>query len=184
MHKVEVKLYTKHPNLDTKQDWGLTKKQFKAKFSTYTVKKSTKDKSYNNYLHSERWKKKRYKVLKRDNFQCANCHSKYILQIHHLTYKNIFREPLCDLIALCKDCHTKHHDGLPIHINGRQITHLIPRDSKSVGSPSISWKSKSSRTKSRKHRKPKPQLIISNPPLKYGESKLKDKWLAQKGIEC
>jgi predicted HNH restriction endonuclease len=30
-------------------------------------------------------------------------------QVHHKTYKNIFNEPLSDLLAVCASCHAEMH---------------------------------------------------------------------------
>lgn len=64
---------------------------------------------YKRYLKSSRWKAKRWIVLQRDNFICSKCKRKHRLQIHHLTYKNVFHEPLRDLVTLCRLCHKKQH---------------------------------------------------------------------------
>jgi len=64
---------------------------------------------YKQYLKSDKWKRKRYAVLQRDGFRCVRCGSKNNLQVHHKTYRNIFNEPLSDLITLCKKCHKKQH---------------------------------------------------------------------------
>lgn len=71
---------------------------------------------YREYLQSEKWKKKRQKVLKRDNFECQyrvwiffKCKSKKKLQVHHKTYKRVFRERMSDLVTLCEKCHKKEH---------------------------------------------------------------------------
>jgi len=65
---------------------------------------------YKAYLYSEKWKKKRKKILKRDNFTCQDCGSKNHLQVHHLTYKNIGNERLNELITVCAHCHKKRHN--------------------------------------------------------------------------
>ena len=64
---------------------------------------------YKQYLKSDKWHKKRLAVLQRDGFRCVRCGSKNQLQVHHKTYRNIFNEPLSDLITLCKKCHKKQH---------------------------------------------------------------------------
>lgn len=62
---------------------------------------------YNEYLNSEKWKVKRKKVLERDNYLCQACLTNKAEQIHHLTYNNIYDEPLYELISVCKRCHIK-----------------------------------------------------------------------------
>ena len=65
---------------------------------------------YSKYLKSQEWKKKREEVLERDGYKCQKCEATENLQVHHLTYKNIFNEPLEDLQTLCADCHRKVHE--------------------------------------------------------------------------
>ena len=64
------------------------------------------------YLKSKEWKEKRKKVLQRDNYRCKKCGSKTNLHIHHISYKNIGKEPLDDLVTLCDNCHKKLHDSI------------------------------------------------------------------------
>jgi 5-methylcytosine-specific restriction endonuclease McrA len=64
---------------------------------------------YKNYLESTKWRAKRLRVLRRDNFVCQKCKKQQATQVHHLTYKRIYNEPLTDLLSVCKDCHEKIH---------------------------------------------------------------------------
>ena len=64
---------------------------------------------YYNYLKSVKWKNKRKLVIEDRDGKCEICNSKEKLEVHHLTYKNIFNEPLCDLQLLCHQCHSKIH---------------------------------------------------------------------------
>jgi len=78
-----------------------------------TMLKKLKDKiwrlRYKHYLKSDKWQHKRFLVLQRDGFKCRRCGSKNQLNVHHLTYANVFNEPLCDLITLCRKCHKQEH---------------------------------------------------------------------------
>ena len=60
---------------------------------------------YNEYLASDKWGKKRARVLKRDNYMCQACLSRRASEVHHLTYKHVFDEPLFELTSLCSTCH-------------------------------------------------------------------------------
>jgi 5-methylcytosine-specific restriction endonuclease McrA len=62
---------------------------------------------YNQYLNSDKWKLKRRKVLERDNYLCQACLTNEAQEVHHLTYENIYDEPLFELISVCKRCHEK-----------------------------------------------------------------------------
>lgn len=75
----------------------------------YFKRKLRRDYYRNDYLKSEAWQRKRYLVLKRDNWRCVYCGAR-ATQVHHLKYaKNIGREPIDWLVSICDECHkTKH----------------------------------------------------------------------------
>jgi transcription elongation factor Elf1 len=64
---------------------------------------------YNGYLQTPKWRDKRDRVLRRDNYVCKACEHRRATQAHHLTYKHAFDEPLFDLIAICDLCHESLH---------------------------------------------------------------------------
>ena len=61
------------------------------------------------YLISPEWKTKRKQALKAANYSCQLCKAETDLHVHHISYKNLFRENPEDLAALCSDCHTYIH---------------------------------------------------------------------------
>lgn len=61
------------------------------------------------YLISPEWKTKRKQALKAANYSCQLCKAETDLHVHHISYKNLFRENPEDLAALCSDCHTYVH---------------------------------------------------------------------------
>lgn len=63
--------------------------------------------TYQEYLDSPAWEMKRDKVIERDGDQCV-CGAQ-ATEVHHKTYNNIGKEPLSDLVALCKECHDRVH---------------------------------------------------------------------------
>lgn len=72
-------------------------------------RKMRRDYYHNDYLQSEAWQRKRYLVLKRDNWRCVYC-GKRATQVHHLKYaKNIGREPIDWLVSICDECHKARH---------------------------------------------------------------------------
>lgn len=82
--------------------------------SLYETKKgidyqTSKYYKYREYLLSPEWREKRTLVLQRDNNFCHACKEQSAEQVHHLTYDNLFNEPLEDLQALCCKCHDKIH---------------------------------------------------------------------------
>ena len=65
---------------------------------------------YREYLKSDEWKRKRYVVLKRDNWTCQYC-GKKATQVHHLKYAKyqIGKEPIKWLVSVCRPCHKDQH---------------------------------------------------------------------------
>ena len=61
------------------------------------------------YLDSPAWQMKRNAVIQRDGYQCV-CGAQ-ATEMHHKTYDNIGREPLSDLVFLCKPCHERVHES-------------------------------------------------------------------------
>lgn len=64
----------------------------------------------NEYLQSDEWKRKRYVVLRRDNWRCVYCGDR-ATQVHHTRYakRRIGKEPIEWLVSVCKSCHDKQH---------------------------------------------------------------------------
>lgn len=62
------------------------------------------------YLQSDAWQRKRYLVLKRDNWRCVYCGGR-ATQVHHTRYakRNIGKEPIEWLVSVCKTCHDAQH---------------------------------------------------------------------------
>ncbi len=63
------------------------------------------------YLKSDAWKRKRYVVLKRDNWLCVHCGAR-ATEVHHKRYakKNIGKEPIEWLVSVCRSCHDSIHN--------------------------------------------------------------------------
>ncbi len=67
------------------------------------------------YFKSDIWITIRRDILKRDNYQCQLCLLSIpdvLLNVHHKTYKNLFKEKSKELITLCTKCHTQTHEQL------------------------------------------------------------------------
>lgn len=73
-------------------------------------RKKRRDYYRNVYLKSEAWQRKRYVVLKRDNWRCVYCGGR-ATEVHHKRYAkyNIGREPIKWLVSVCKACHERLH---------------------------------------------------------------------------
>jgi len=89
--------------------YGKKRKKFKK-----PKKVSVWKKQYLEYLGSEEWKNKKKEFLSFLKsggcpIQCDICGEKKRLQVHHLSYENIFNEDIYDLQLLCVNCHRKAH---------------------------------------------------------------------------
>ena len=60
---------------------------------------------YNAYLRTPEWREKRKLVLIRDGHRCTACSTAEAEEVHHITYRHAFNEPLFDLTAVCSACH-------------------------------------------------------------------------------
>ena len=62
---------------------------------------------YVKYLRSDKWKRKRLALGFQRQFTCERCgqYCKDRYEVHHKTYRNVFKEPLCDLMLMCPNCH-------------------------------------------------------------------------------
>lgn len=65
---------------------------------------------YNRYIKSPIWSKKRKEAFLFHGKFCHKCTNTTNLQVHHLTYENIFNEKMEDLMILCKPCHKRVHE--------------------------------------------------------------------------
>lgn len=77
----------------------------------FNIKRKRRRDYYRNvYLKSDAWKRKRYVVLKRDNWRCVYCGER-ATQVHHKKYakRNIGKEPIKWLVSICKLCHDNIH---------------------------------------------------------------------------
>ena len=74
------------------------------------ISSNNRTKRYRAYLKTDAWRRKRYVVLKRDNWTCQYCGTK-ATEVHHLKYAkyNIGKEPIKWLVSICAPCHRKQH---------------------------------------------------------------------------
>lgn len=99
LEQIEVKSFK---NIDVEKKINTIKKEEKP---LSKKERWFKDK-YIPYLKSKEWKTKRLLVLKRDNYVCQSCLKSKATEVHHLTYKHVFNEPLFELVSICNPCHT------------------------------------------------------------------------------
>jgi 5-methylcytosine-specific restriction endonuclease McrA len=74
-------------------------------------RKRRRDYYRNVYLKSDEWKRKRYVVMRRDNWRCVYCGAP-ATEVHHKRYAkiNIGREPIEWLVSVCNPCHRAQHN--------------------------------------------------------------------------
>lgn len=65
--------------------------------------------SYDRYLASPEWGKRRRQVLARAKGSCEGCGEHPPTEVHHLTYEHVGHEFLFELVALCEACHQRIH---------------------------------------------------------------------------
>lgn len=78
---------------------------------------------YSEYIRSPDWKKKREKAFKLLGKKCNRCNSKEFLEVHHVNYKNLYKETKYDVEILCYKCH--HHADREREIRTGYNTWLI-----------------------------------------------------------
>jgi hypothetical protein len=72
---------------------------------------------YYDHLNSFKWQQLRAKVFNRARLECEGCGERPAVEVHHTTYKHLGNEFLFELLALCRDCHFRVHNGEPIEQN-------------------------------------------------------------------
>ena len=61
------------------------------------------------YMNSAEWKARRRLVMERAQGLCEGCRRADATEVHHLSYEHLRHEFLFELVALCRDCHTRIH---------------------------------------------------------------------------
>lgn len=65
---------------------------------------------YDLYMNSREWQLKKRKVKERSGGICERCRDYPSEAVHHLHYRNLYKEPPEDLLDVCKGCHDYIHD--------------------------------------------------------------------------
>jgi len=68
---------------------------------------------YLSYMYSKEWRALREERLEIDEHKCVLCKSEDDLVCHHLTYRNMYKESIFELITLCSGCHWRIHKLCP-----------------------------------------------------------------------
>lgn len=105
----------------------------------------------NPFYKTDKWKKKRPKILRRDEYLCRECKrygkSTPATTVHHiipltwcLIYKAAFALANINLVSLCEQCHNKMHDRIT-----NKLTEFGLAWVKRMGSIGLEWIEKYSR---------------------------------------
>ena len=76
------------------------------------LKKRTRQ-SYGAYLGLEHWTNVKKDYYSNNKRECFICGARHDLNLHHLTYQNIWKEKEKDVVPLCKSCHGLYHAIAP-----------------------------------------------------------------------
>ena len=72
------------------------------------------DPSYDTYMKSDMWYRKREQFLENKKDRCCEvCGKENANQVHHRTYQRLRLEKMSDLLLLCRECHEKFHAVIP-----------------------------------------------------------------------
>ena len=102
--------------------------------------------TYKEFLKSAFWKQIRKSILKKQD-KCFLCHYNKKLQIHHITYRGMFRPDKGQLVVLCRK-HHKEVEDIPFKYRSSQkCFHLMQRNYKNRKPISIGLKDRYVRLK-------------------------------------
>jgi 5-methylcytosine-specific restriction endonuclease McrA len=63
-------------------------------------------------LSGAAYERRRREVLKRDDYRCVSCGSKFDVSVHHRCKRSLGRDDRTEnLITLCLNCHAEQHGG-------------------------------------------------------------------------
>ncbi len=92
------------------------------------------------YYTTPAWYRRKDAVRHRAGGICEFCRHRRMTQLHHRTYANFGREPLSELMAVCRACHRAIHGLLR---RGTRLTcteeSLLARGDRGVGDSAL-WK--------------------------------------------
>ena len=115
----DQKIAIKREQNDYRQRLKANRKTDKHKYhqpivlSTTVISEPTFKEQYNNFLRSDFWKKQRNQIIKYWS-NCCICHSKENLNVHHISYENVFANKFAsdysdDYVIVCRYHHELFH---------------------------------------------------------------------------
>lgn len=76
------------------------------------------------YYETDHWLETREKRFELDGYKCRVSFSEEDLRCHHLSYANLFREPMTDLLTVCEQIHDKIHRSCRLKFPSGLVPHL------------------------------------------------------------
>ena len=92
---------------------------------------------YQEYLETEHWQKVRKRFTKRAGYKCQLCGNTGRLNVHHNNYDCLGKEKVADVIVLCKSCHFKFHNILPVILQTRENVSEKASGEKLMNKPTV-----------------------------------------------
>ena len=77
----------------------------KKKFESNSLGPKSDPIGYQEYINSPQWRKKRERAFELIGKKCTRCNSTYNIEVHHISYDNLYEESTYDVEILCKSCH-------------------------------------------------------------------------------
>jgi 5-methylcytosine-specific restriction endonuclease McrA len=68
-----------------------------------------RDQARKAYMETSAWRERRELVIGRASGVCEGCRKANATEVHHLSYLHLGNEFLFELVALCRDCHSRIH---------------------------------------------------------------------------
>lgn len=130
----------------------------------------TSKQTYEWYMHSTKWERRRHAYYANHKKQCRACASTTNIHLHHHTYKRFMAELDTDLVPLCQGCHDlvhklhKENPGMSLTRATRKFLQLYGADLDSVPGK-VRAKSKPRVRRPRRLREPKAPVS----PFKVGD---------------
>lgn len=111
---IELFLSLKNYHFKNKKKKVYSKEDKIDKISSYINKRKTNTKtkkvSYDKYLRSKDWKRRKAQHFKFSGKFCVICKTTSKIHAHHSAYKNVRTDKeIFDLVSLCECCHSRLH---------------------------------------------------------------------------
>lgn len=94
---------------DTGVNVSETREAAKVLRRSLQVREPERGKRYAAYLRGRHWKRLRWHLVGLSKGKCEFGCGRAVVDVHHMTYERLGEELDIDLLAVCRECHTKIH---------------------------------------------------------------------------